>query len=393
MSKISPEDHRPKASIADAYILFFVSLLLVVTIGTVVQAISLPVGLSLTEILLILLPAVAYVRLKRLGVSNSLRWNSMSLGIALRSMILGVSGWGMAMVVYLATVPVVEELLGSDPSSGWFIEAIPETIAQLGVFLIVMAVLPGLCEETLFRGAIQGTFEKRGVWKGVIYAAILFAVYHLNPWNFIPAIALGVLFGVVTVRTNSILPAMVCHVSNNCTAVIMTFIYRGDENKAYLLLGALTVLFALAMWEFFYHTRHATWQPSPLAIAPAHLSRRLKKIAKYAATLLVVLMITAFVGFRAFFHGYRMVSDELSPEIDRGERVLVLKCRYIDVDIQLGDVIAFKRDGHTLLRRVVQTEGDSFWIVEKSAGGEDSEIEVQRGEVIGKVVYSLKIGD
>ena len=169
-----------------------------------------------------------------------------------------------------------------------------------------MAILPGLCEETLFRGAIQGTFEKRGVWKGVIYAAVLFAVYHLNPWNFIPAIALGVLLGLVTVRTNSILPAMVCHVSNNCMGVIMAFIYRGDENEAYLLLGALTVVFALAMWEFLYHTRRATWQPSPLAIAPAHLSRRLKKIAKYAAALLAVLMITAFVGFRAFFRGYRI---------------------------------------------------------------------------------------
>jgi membrane protease YdiL (CAAX protease family) len=121
---------------------------------------------------------------------------------------------------------VVEKLLGSDPSFDWFIKALPETIAQLGVFLIVMAVLPGLCEETLFRGAIQGTFEKRGVWKGVIYAAILFAVYHLNPWNFIPAIALGVLFGLVTVRTNSILPAMVCHVSNNCMGVISLHLSR-----------------------------------------------------------------------------------------------------------------------------------------------------------------------
>jgi len=393
MRRISREGKRSKVSVADAYILFCVSLLLVMTIGTAVQAISLPVGLSLTEIFLILLPAVAYIRLKRLRVPSSLRWNSVSLGIVLRSMILGVSAWGMATAVYLATVPVVEYLFGSDPLLTWFTQAIPETIAQLGVFLIVMAVLPGICEETLFRGAIQGTFEKRGVWKGVIYAAILFAGYHLNPWSFIPAIALGVLFGVVTVRTNSILPAMVCHASNNCMAVIMAFIYRGDENKSYLLLGALTVLFALAMWEFLYHTRHAMWQPSPLAIAPAHLSRRLKKIAKYAATLLVVLMIIAFAGFRAFFRGYRMASDKLSPEINRGERVLVLKCRYIDVDIQPGDVIAFKRDGHTLLRRVVRTDGDSFWIVEKSAGAKDSEVEVQRGELIGKVVHSLKIGD
>ncbi len=44
------------------YVLFGVSLLLVIIIGSAVQAISMPIGLSLTELLLILLPAILLVR-------------------------------------------------------------------------------------------------------------------------------------------------------------------------------------------------------------------------------------------------------------------------------------------------------------------------------------------
>ncbi len=69
-------------------------------------------------------------------------------------------------------------------------------------------------------------------------------------------------------------------------------------------------------------------------------------------------MITAFVGFRAFFRSYRMASDELSPEIDRGERVLVLKCRYIDVDIQPGDVgRGYPRSERRQMSRIEQSQG------------------------------------
>ncbi len=44
------------------YVLFGVSLLLVITIGSVVQLISMPIGLSITELVLILLPAILFVR-------------------------------------------------------------------------------------------------------------------------------------------------------------------------------------------------------------------------------------------------------------------------------------------------------------------------------------------
>lgn len=52
-----------------AYNLFAISLLLVIAIGLLVQAVNLYFGLALTEIVLILLPAAVFVRRTRQPLS------------------------------------------------------------------------------------------------------------------------------------------------------------------------------------------------------------------------------------------------------------------------------------------------------------------------------------
>ena len=257
----------------------------------------------------------------------------------------------------------------------------------------MIAILPGLCEETLFRGVIQGTFEKKGIWKGIIYTAILFGAYHLNPWNFIPAVMLGILFGFITVRTNSIVPAMICHACNNGMAVIVAFIYREKtKTEPYLLVSVLTVLFVVVLAEFIYHTRHIKRQPSPLTIFSAYLSQQFEKIEKCVFFVIMAIILLTIVTFCVFFHGYHMTTDALLPEINRGDRVIVLENRYIDVDIQPGDMVAFKRDDHTMLRKVSRMDNDNVWIIEKTSETETSELPIPRNKLTGKIVYSLRIG-
>ncbi|KPK85462.1 MAG: hypothetical protein AMJ81_03570, partial [Phycisphaerae bacterium SM23_33] len=268
----------------DVYVLLFICLLLMATVGAAAQVVSLPLGLSVTEIFLILLPAVLYVRRKRLPVAGALRWRSVPAGIAVRSAVLGVLGWGMAMLLYLATAWAVEGVLGPDRSSEFLVKALPSSFGQLVVFLVVAAVLPGVCEETLFRGAVQGTLEKKGLWRGVVYTAVLFAAFHLDPWRFLPAAALGVVNGLLVVRTSSTLPAMICHACNNGTALTVAFVYGGWSGAGpQVVVGVLGVLFVAALAEFLQRTRGLERRPSPLTAAAGGLSRRLKWIVGVAA--------------------------------------------------------------------------------------------------------------
>ncbi len=100
-----------------------------------------------------------------------------------------------------------------------------------GLFvIIVVSVVPALCEEVMFRGFIQKSFEfkLKPIWAAVI-TAIFFGLYHFNPYGLIPLIGLGLYFGYAAYMSNSIFVPMSLHFANNFMAVIFYFIFGDDD--------------------------------------------------------------------------------------------------------------------------------------------------------------------
>lgn len=93
---------------------------------------------------------------------------------------------------------------------------------RLGDYAIV-AVLPGISEELLFRGALLPLFGLD--WKGVTITGILFGVLHLTggrkaafaTW----ASIVGILYGLGCVATHSVLIPMAAHSANNLIGAII----------------------------------------------------------------------------------------------------------------------------------------------------------------------------
>lgn len=97
------------------------------------------------------------------------------------------------------------------------------------VFFIV-AVIPAVSEEVMFRGYVQKSFElKMTPFKAALITAIFFGLYHFNPYGIIPLILLGVFFGYAAYKTNSIIVPMVLHFLNNFIAVALFYIIGDDE--------------------------------------------------------------------------------------------------------------------------------------------------------------------
>ena len=73
----------------------------------------------------------------------------------------------------------------------------------------MFALLPALCEELAFRGflltGLQKSFRPR---TAVLLCRFLYAIYHMNVFRFLPAFFLGVVLGLLTVRSKSLVPAM-----------------------------------------------------------------------------------------------------------------------------------------------------------------------------------------
>lgn len=92
--------------------------------------------------------------------------------------------------------------------------------SRLWSFAALVIVAP-LTEELLFRGLIlRGFLSRYTVRKAVCASALLFGLFHLNPWQFFGATALGVLFAWWFVNTGSLLPCLFGHALNNAVPFI-----------------------------------------------------------------------------------------------------------------------------------------------------------------------------
>jgi membrane protease YdiL (CAAX protease family) len=91
--------------------------------------------------------------------------------------------------------------------------------------VLVVALTPAICEEFLFRGLVQRSFEKVTVGiQGAIITGVIFAAFHLIPYSFVPLAVLGSYFGFIVYRSQSIVVAVSAHFFNNfiaCTALYL----------------------------------------------------------------------------------------------------------------------------------------------------------------------------
>ena len=100
-----------------------------------------------------------------------------------------------------------------------------DTTAGLLFNLFMIAFLPAIGEELLFRGVIQRIFTKityNHHW-GIWITAILFSALHMQFYGFVPRMLLGVLFGYLLVWSGSMWLPILAHFLNNGIAVVAYF--------------------------------------------------------------------------------------------------------------------------------------------------------------------------
>ncbi|MCC5931714.1 MAG: CPBP family intramembrane metalloprotease [Cyclobacteriaceae bacterium] len=95
-------------------------------------------------------------------------------------------------------------------------------------FLIV-AILPGIGEEWVFRGYLQPLFTKifgNNMHTGIWVAAIIFSAFHMQFYGFIPRLLLGALFGYLFAWSGNLLYPILAHIFNNGLSLIFLYIYQ-----------------------------------------------------------------------------------------------------------------------------------------------------------------------
>ncbi len=112
--------------------------------------------------------------------------------------------------------------IGSPDTTGG-VEANPTSLLY---GLLFTAVLPGLCEELIFRGYILQTLRRYGDGFAIVVSASLFALLHGNVQQIPFAFVVGLICGYVVVQTGNIWVAITIHTLNNSMAVLLNSFRR-----------------------------------------------------------------------------------------------------------------------------------------------------------------------
>ncbi len=89
--------------------------------------------------------------------------------------------------------------------------------------ILVIALLPAVLEETVFRGVVFGGMQKGG-WgtiSAVLISGALFSLFHGNPEQTVYQFLCGAAFALLAQRAGSILPGMLAHFVNNALILIL----------------------------------------------------------------------------------------------------------------------------------------------------------------------------
>lgn len=174
------------------------------------------------------------------------RWKASHSTVALAV----IGTLGVQFAIDLVASQLIDELSDSlEKLMKMFSE--PRGLAAVGVGFL-MSVLPGLCEETLFRGFTQRGLLRR--WSPALaigVTSVFFALAHFDMQHSPAVFPLGVWIGFVAWKTGSVWPAVLCHFVNNLAAFVFMRLWgdlddlENPDDPIFYAVGAVLVAFTV----------------------------------------------------------------------------------------------------------------------------------------------------
>jgi sodium transport system permease protein len=166
--------------------------------------------------LLLPLPAYFYLRFYHYDIHSIFRLNLVSRRIAMLSVVLGLASFLLAYEIdrlLEMALPFTKEL-----KDGLFAAVTASKWHEWPVILLAAVALPAVFEEMVFRGFVQSTFEQHHqALTAITITAAIFAVTH----GLIQIFILGLFFGWMAWRSESIIPGAIAHAINNLFVVLL----------------------------------------------------------------------------------------------------------------------------------------------------------------------------
>ena len=167
------------------------------------------------QLALFLLPALFFIRMQGSGYAKAIRWRrpfAAYLPLLFFAFLLLLVGSFLLSALFGGT-----HTIGNSSSS--FESAAPTGVLQALVAIPVLAILPAICEELLFRGILCTELDRRGALRAVLVGSLLFALIHFDLANLPVYFYAGVLLTLVLYVTDSLIATMIIHALYNLVSL------------------------------------------------------------------------------------------------------------------------------------------------------------------------------
>lgn len=181
-------------------------------------------------------------------------------------------GFGMGLCVisnYIVNfITIICKEFGYELTKGENIK--PDSVLACVVAVFATAIVPPVIEEFAMRCCTLGVLKKYGKGFAVVTVSVVFGLLHGNVIQFIFAFLIGLVLAIVTIKTDSILPAILIHAFNNgisVTSDVANYISGKDISKT-----VVGVLFygwlALGVFGFLYLFTHKEFKFGKISRQP-----------------------------------------------------------------------------------------------------------------------------
>lgn len=163
-------------------------------------------------------PAVTYMVVRRLSYAETVRFKKMKFGNLLLTLLFGI------LIQPVITLISAFSMVFAKNVTGASIFEIADRVPFL-VCLLLVAVLPAVLEETVYRGVFYNEYGKINPVKAALLSGVMFGIMHGNINQFCYAAVMGIIFALLVEATGSIISTMLVHFWTNAASVVMLYVY------------------------------------------------------------------------------------------------------------------------------------------------------------------------
>ncbi len=315
-------------------------------------------GLILTELGFLAL-AVGYCLIRKVKIREVFPVKKISIRDLAGSILLVIGVYPLAII----SVAVMGLIFPSSAAEAGEISSFVYDSLNYPMAVLVIALLPAICEEAIHRGAILSSF--RGIkhdWVILLIMSLLFGINHLTVLRFLFTAILGLILSYVVVKKNNILLSVIMHFTNNLISVSLGYLTGGADASAAVSVDYTSVLGVYMIIGFL----------SPVIITIALMLLNPESFRKirflYAGVLATVMLFSGF-GITSYSSSTKMIlNTTISYLVTADDR----DCSMIDFDIE-------EERKATVIVVLTEAEGDYMISIDGDKGSNIINAEIPEG--------------